>query len=184
MKIRTFLSKYIYGINNPVVFSDPSGMSILSGVIDAFLQAGHDFIATFGAGLDQFVKSDAFFVIFVIVASIVTPSVVFSAAISASVDASRTGDWSFSTFKNNFYRSYVTSFVVSYGLQGFNVGAGPFGPITLQGTGGSLISSLFIDQYSYNEKFRNQINAWVSQAASAIINTIQSPPRPDIPRGF
>ena len=65
----TFLSKYIYGANNPIMNSDPSGMSLLSSIFDAFISGGHDFIATFSAGLDNLLKNKTFQTIVVLVAA-------------------------------------------------------------------------------------------------------------------
>ena len=56
----TFLSKYIHAVNNPVMFSDPSGASILGDVFNAVFNAGHDFIAAFGASFDMLVKNKIF----------------------------------------------------------------------------------------------------------------------------
>ena len=79
----TFLSKYIYAGNNPIMFGDPSGMDFLGdignfigGAINGLVNAGHDFIATLGAGLDNLLKNKTFQIICVIIAAAVIGSAV------------------------------------------------------------------------------------------------------------
>jgi len=56
----TFLSKYIYAGNNPVMFGDPSGLSWLSELVDTVMGAGHNVIANLGAAFDNLVKDQGF----------------------------------------------------------------------------------------------------------------------------
>ena len=65
----TFLSKYIYAGNNPVMFGDPSGLSWLSELVDTVMGAGHNVIANLGAAFDNLVKDKTFQIICVIIAA-------------------------------------------------------------------------------------------------------------------
>lgn len=109
---------------------------------------------------------------------IFTPGVALAATISTIVSAARTGDWSVSNLKNNYYQSYAKSLMVSGGFQAFGAGS-IFDSITFEGTSLSLMSSIFVDQFTNNSGYRNLILDWYSQLFRATTTIIQLPPKPE-----
>jgi RHS repeat-associated protein len=110
----TINSKYIYALNRPGSLRDPMGAS----PFDDLLNFGHSFIADFGGLFDKLVKSDLMFAaVFVLSAIYATP--VFLGALGGSLlQSSATGDWSFNTFKNEFYENLVLSAAFTYTFGG------------------------------------------------------------------